>query len=143
MRTSILAGCACFPLAITSNTLSRSSPHPQGFLCPVHTPDGTPCGLLNHLSRSAYGVTHATSAAALPQLLFSLGVSRLGLATSATDLDVVLDGRMLGSIERKKAGHLAEQLRVLKVGADKRVPTTLEVAYVPPSERGQFPGGCI
>ena len=21
-----------------------------GFLCPVHTPDGTPCGLMNHLS---------------------------------------------------------------------------------------------
>ncbi len=21
-----------------------------GFLCPVHTPDGTPCGLLNHLT---------------------------------------------------------------------------------------------
>ena len=23
-----------------------------GFLCPVHTPDGTPCGLLNHMSAS-------------------------------------------------------------------------------------------
>src|SRR5271170_6839700 len=23
-----------------------------GFLCPVHTPDGAPCGLLNHLSRT-------------------------------------------------------------------------------------------
>jgi hypothetical protein len=21
-----------------------------GFLCPVHTPDGAPCGLLNHLA---------------------------------------------------------------------------------------------
>ncbi len=21
-----------------------------GFLCPVHTPDGTPCGLLNHMT---------------------------------------------------------------------------------------------
>lgn len=21
-----------------------------GFICPVHTPDGAPCGLLNHLS---------------------------------------------------------------------------------------------
>ena len=24
-----------------------------GFLCPVHTPDGAPCGLLNHLSANA------------------------------------------------------------------------------------------
>ena len=30
-----------------------------GFLCPVHTPDGTPCGLLNHLA-SACKVTAAT-----------------------------------------------------------------------------------
>lgn len=25
-------------------------PDAWGFICPVHTPDGTPCGLLNHLS---------------------------------------------------------------------------------------------
>ena len=23
-----------------------------GFLCPVHTPDGAPCGLLNHMAAS-------------------------------------------------------------------------------------------
>lgn len=26
-------------------------PDAWGFICPVHTPDGTPCGLLNHLTR--------------------------------------------------------------------------------------------
>ena len=25
----------------------------EGFLCPVHTPDGAPCGLLNHLAANA------------------------------------------------------------------------------------------
>ncbi len=25
-------------------------PESWGFLCPVHTPDGAPCGLLNHLA---------------------------------------------------------------------------------------------
>lgn len=25
-------------------------PEAWGFLCPVHTPDGAPCGLLNHLA---------------------------------------------------------------------------------------------
>lgn len=24
----------------------------SGFLCPVHTPDGSPCGLLNHMAAS-------------------------------------------------------------------------------------------
>lgn len=27
-------------------------PDAWGFICPVHTPDGTPCGLLNHLTRT-------------------------------------------------------------------------------------------
>lgn len=27
-------------------------PDAWGFICPVHTPDGTPCGLLNHLTKS-------------------------------------------------------------------------------------------
>lgn len=30
----------------------RLLPDAWGFICPVHTPDGTPCGLLNHLSKS-------------------------------------------------------------------------------------------
>ena len=25
-------------------------PDSWGFMCPVHTPDGSPCGLLNHLA---------------------------------------------------------------------------------------------
>lgn len=25
-------------------------PESWGFVCPVHTPDGAPCGLLNHIS---------------------------------------------------------------------------------------------
>ena len=33
-------------------------PESWGFLCPVHTPDGTPCGLLNHLAEPASIVTH-------------------------------------------------------------------------------------
>lgn len=28
----------------------RLLPEAWGFLCPVHTPDGAPCGLLNHLA---------------------------------------------------------------------------------------------
>lgn len=30
----------------------RLLPDAWGFICPVHTPDGTPCGLLNHLTKS-------------------------------------------------------------------------------------------
>ena len=43
-------------------TVRRLLPESWGFLCPVHTPDGTPCGLLNHLTSScviAAGQTEA------------------------------------------------------------------------------------
>ncbi|GBG30912.1 DNA-directed RNA polymerase subunit beta [Hondaea fermentalgiana] len=33
-------------------------PEAWGYLCPVHTPDGSPCGLLNHLSALCAVVTH-------------------------------------------------------------------------------------
>lgn len=33
-------------------------PESWGFLCPVHTPDGSPCGLLNHFTASCRVVTH-------------------------------------------------------------------------------------
>ncbi|KJP90237.1 hypothetical protein AK88_00085 [Plasmodium fragile] len=32
-----------------------------GFICPVHTPDGSPCGLLNHLSQFSYIHNAATN----------------------------------------------------------------------------------
>jgi DNA-directed RNA polymerase I subunit RPA2 len=33
-------------------------PEGWGFLCPVHTPDGSPCGLLNHFAASCNIITH-------------------------------------------------------------------------------------
>ncbi|TPP58563.1 DNA-directed RNA polymerase subunit beta [Fasciola gigantica] len=35
---------------IRTTTVRRLLPEAWGFLCPVHTPDGAPCGLLNHLA---------------------------------------------------------------------------------------------
>lgn len=33
-----------------TTTVRKLLPESWGFLCPVHTPDGSPCGLLNHLT---------------------------------------------------------------------------------------------
>merc|ERR1712032_1469510 len=53
-------------------------PDAWGFVCPVHTPDGSPCGLLNHLAQHCQVVTEARQStewrrSALAQVLFSLG----------------------------------------------------------------------
>ena len=45
-----------------------------GFLCPVHTPDGAPCGLLNHMAASCQVNRGAYATAFLSNRLFtSLG----------------------------------------------------------------------
>lgn len=33
-----------------TTTVRKLIPENWGFLCPVHTPDGGPCGLLNHIT---------------------------------------------------------------------------------------------
>lgn len=48
-------------------------PESWGFLCPVHTPDGAPCGLMNHLTAHCeiVGPVHPTTT--IPALLCTLG----------------------------------------------------------------------
>merc|ERR550519_3070496 len=49
-------------------------PDAWGFVCPVHTPDGSPCGLLNHLSYPVEVLTHVTDVSQIPQVLAGLGL---------------------------------------------------------------------
>ena len=44
-------------------------PDAWGFVCPVHTPDGAPCGLLNHLAMSVHVTTKPEDASGIPQVL--------------------------------------------------------------------------
>ena len=42
-----------------TTTVRKLLPEQWGFVCPVHTPDGGPCGLLNHISMSCVPITSA------------------------------------------------------------------------------------
>lgn len=42
---------------LRTTTVRKLMPEAWGFLCPVHTPDGSPCGLLNHFSAMCRLVT--------------------------------------------------------------------------------------
>jgi DNA-directed RNA polymerase I subunit RPA2 len=41
-----------------TTTVRKLLPESWGFMCPVHTPDGGPCGLLNHITISCCPLTH-------------------------------------------------------------------------------------
>jgi DNA-directed RNA polymerase I subunit RPA2 len=71
-----------------TTTVRKLLPEQWGFVCPVHTPDGGPCGLLNHISMSCVPLTR-------PQFdhdkhcdVVAL-CAKLGMASVVSDLNIV------------------------------------------------------
>ncbi|RZC39794.1 DNA-directed RNA polymerase I subunit RPA2, partial [Asbolus verrucosus] len=122
-------------------------PDAWGFICPVHTPDGSPCGLLNHLTMncSVTDVPDAKKVANIPLILCKLGMMTLkGVNVMGGNLNetyvVQLDGRVIGYVEKENAAKIVEKLRLLKIVGEE-VPNTLEIVLVPLKKfTAQFPG---
>ncbi|KAI8613271.1 hypothetical protein BC830DRAFT_1170381 [Chytriomyces sp. MP71] len=75
---------------LKTTTVRKLLPEAWGFLCPVHTPDGSPCGLLNHLSHTCRIVTSQLDVSTIPALVASLGVGQMGgLGPRVVDADGV------------------------------------------------------
>lgn len=125
---------------LKTTTVRKLLPESWGFLCPVHTPDGSPCGLLNHLAHKCKITTEDLDVSGIPRLLAQLGVT----GTSSTSLDerlvVQLDGRILGYCTPKQARVIGDTLRYWKVQRTHGVPIELEVGYIPNTNGGQYPG---
>lgn len=47
---------------LRTTTVRKLLPESWGFLCPVHTPDGSPCGLLNHFTAACQVVAQPAEA---------------------------------------------------------------------------------
>ncbi|XGW22868.1 hypothetical protein V3C99_005246 [Haemonchus contortus] len=110
-------------------------PEAWGFICPVHTPDGAPCGLLNHVTASCRIVTHYSDLRELPAFLVDMGMisfKSIAIASSTEKYyPVLLDGRFIGYIPVKKAANIERQLRCVKTDLnDSRVPCVAEIALV-------------
>lgn len=126
-----------------TTTVRKLLPEAWGFLCPVHTPDGTPCGLLNHLAAACQVVTATSSTVSLPRLLVSLGMIPLGdpaVSLPGQRLCVLLDGKLVGEVPLEEVEELALKLRTLKTQGKENVPSTMEIGLVPVVNRGQYPG---
>jgi hypothetical protein len=122
-----------------TTTVRKLLPENWGFLCPIHTPDGGPCGLLNHLAAPcnvvAFPVSHSaysqaasavldTAPAAIPpfetalyDFLVSLGLTPAGATATvspASHLPVMLDGRLLGTAHPHLAFRISRAIRRAK-----------------------------
>ncbi|KAJ7886716.1 hypothetical protein B0H13DRAFT_2342723 [Mycena leptocephala] len=111
---------------LKTTTVRKLLPEAWGFLCPVHTPDGSPCGLLNHLSRTCRIVTSPLTVAHIPAVLAAHGMTQ----TTTHSIDgrknicVQLDGRMIGWARPTIATQLAMNLRIWKTEGINEIPST-------------------
>ncbi|KAF2760155.1 putative DNA-directed RNA polymerase I subunit beta, partial [Pseudovirgaria hyperparasitica] len=125
---------------LRTTTVRKLLPESWGFLCPVHTPDGAPCGLLNHLSHTCKISTKPVDTSKIPDLVAGLGIQAKSSASPEDSVVVQLDGRILGFCAPKQAKMIAQTIRYWKVEGTHGVPLELEVGYIPNSNGGTYPG---
>jgi len=125
---------------LKTTTVRKLLPESWGFLCPVHTPDGTPCGLLNHLAHKCKIVTSPQDVSHIPGLVAGIGMTKTSEALLQDSVVVQLDGRILGFCTPKQARIIGDTLRYWKVEGSHNVPRDLEIGYIPNSNGGQYPG---
>ena len=96
-----------------TTTVRKILPENWGFICPVHSPDGAPCGLLQHITATNCPVTHQepVRVSQVVALLLRAGC-RDGTAhdivtTYAAWLPVLLDGKIIAWMPE----HLGKDVR--------------------------------
>lgn len=125
---------------LKTTTVRKLLPESWGYLCPVHTPDGAPCGLLNHLAHQCSVQTRRLDASKVESAVVRLGVSAKPSSSVDESVTVQLDGRILGNCPPEHAQLIAQTLRFWKVDGKNGIPVELEVGFVPNSNGGQYPG---
>ena len=125
---------------LKTTTVRKLLPESWGFLCPVHTPDGSPCGLLNHLAHQCQIHISRTDVSGVEAALAKLGVSSRPSISVTESVAVQIDGRIVGYCAPRQALIIAQTLRHWKVSGEEKIPLELEIGHVPNSNGGLYPG---
>ena len=125
---------------LKTTTVRKLLPESWGFLCPVHTPDGSPCGLLNHMAHKCKIMTDSVDVSAVAGVAMELGVNDYSSAATSESVVVMLDGRIIGWCTPQASKTVADSLRRWKVEGGHGIPVQLEIGHVPPSRGGSYPG---
>ena len=106
---------------LRTTAVRKLLPESWGFMCPVHTPDGSPCGLLNHLTTSCYIVAEEPSPDQDVEGNIVRALQMVGLVNKsmkdvcpAEDTVVLLDAKYIGCVRTKTAGAAVSHLRAIK-----------------------------
>lgn len=121
-------------------------PEAWGFLCPVHTPDGTPCGLLNHVTETCVITSKTNDTEPIDKFLNSQSII---IPVDTEDMsipfkeyyDITIDGRLIGYVHHCTAKELIDDLRKYKVKQTKALPIDMEICLIPKTAHPtQYPG---
>ncbi|CAK1540944.1 unnamed protein product [Leptosia nina] len=130
-----------FFLEMRTTEARQLLPDAWGFVCPVHTPDGSPCGLLNHLTATAQVTSHLGPDATkdLPNVLEKCGMEPISWVTQTPiekdvyKYPVFIDGRLVGYFAEDLVSNSVAYLRTLKVKGED-VPISTEIVLIPKLE---------
>jgi DNA-directed RNA polymerase I subunit RPA2 len=134
-------------MELRTTTVRKLLPESWGFLCPVHTPDGSPCGLLNHLSEMAelalpqIDATFQNSCMADITSVFDSVIVNQPLRDRKITVPVLVEGIFLGYIAASDVDHSLSALRSMKATTScKPNMRMVEIGYIPPDKvHGLYP----
>jgi len=132
-------------MELRTTAVRKLLPESWGFLCPVHTPDGSPCGLLNHLVDMCEIVTPSVepefNTVCLQAILSMLERAIIRADRSFDNLPVLVEGIFAGYLSTADATRVVDAMRAAKSVSASSVLALVEIAYIPSStNRGVFPG---
>ncbi|KAH0488663.1 MAG: hypothetical protein KVP17_003969 [Porospora cf. gigantea B] len=109
-----------------------------GFLCPVHTPDGGPCGLLLHMSQSCVPVMESDRFAGRAALKVFFHKRNVAVNLSGrtitppvslpNSVPVVVDGVPICHVPRREFDHWVKLIRQTKMTGAEGLPVHMEIA---------------
>ena len=102
-----------------TTTVRKILPENWGFICPVHSPDGAPCGLLQHITATNLPVTHQEpiNTKKVISLLLRLGCYNINSTVLNYNhfLPILLDGKLIGWMKEKDGPKIVDVLRKTKI----------------------------
>lgn len=129
---------------IRTTACRKLYPEAWGFMCPVHTPDGTPCGLLNHLTVGCLVTCNKNDLEAIENTVKAqdiLHIEDQEHADLSEHYKITIDGKLVGFVYDSYAQTLVNRMRKYKVKETKGIPNDIEICLIPKTKSPtQFPG---
>ena len=123
-----------------SSGVRQLRPEAWGFICSVHTPDGSPCGLLNHLTKICRIQSQLGNSDAAVRALLRLGVIEWQSTAANTNdefqFPVFVDGCLVGYLPESRAVSTVSGMRALKCNGIDKMTQGTEICFIPRRKSG-------